>query len=164
MLIGARTCKYDDEALKYLRSILSDMRSNRTLCEDLFNVLNNKRASNRLVWGVSIIKLSIVEVRQRRGADLIERIAVIFQNIFDTLEILESIKSIQFNQIQKNTLGEIETNIAGVFYSSDSFGSVQHASNYGGYDFLKYEISKAMIDIIYSIQRPTAERIYSVHS
>ena len=65
MLIGARTCKYDDEALKYLRSILSDMRSNRTLCKDLFNVLNNKRASNRLIWGLSIIKLSIVEVRQR---------------------------------------------------------------------------------------------------
>ena len=140
MLIGACIYEYDDEALNYLRPILSDMRSNRTLCEGLFNIPQNKRAGNRLISSLSIIKLSVVEACQRRGADLIERIAVIFQNIFDTLKVLEPVKSIQFNRIQKNTLDEIKTNIASVFYSNDSFRSVQYASNHRGCDFLKYEI------------------------
>ena len=67
------------------------------------------------------MRLFVVEACQRRGADLIERIALIFQNIFDTLQVLEPIKSIYFNRIQKKTLDEIKDNIAGVFYSNDTF-------------------------------------------
>src|SRR5689334_19007606 len=42
MLIGARIYEYDDEALNYLRPILSNMRSNRVSYEGLFNVPQNK--------------------------------------------------------------------------------------------------------------------------
>ncbi|CAF1374351.1 unnamed protein product [Rotaria sp. Silwood1] len=90
------------------------MRSNRALGEGFFNIPPNKRA----------------EACQRRGADLIERIAVIFQNIFDTLKVLEPIKSIQFNKIQKNTLNEIKTNISTVFYSNNSFTEVDDEPAY----------------------------------
>jgi len=63
----------------------------------------------------------VVEACQRRGADMLERIAVIFQNIFDTVKVLEPIRSIKFNLIQKNTLHEVKTNIDHVFYSNDTF-------------------------------------------
>ncbi|CAF3856692.1 unnamed protein product [Rotaria sordida] len=97
LLIGARIYEYDVETLNYLRPILSDMRCNRTSCEALCN-----------------------EACQRRGADLIERIAVIFQNIYDTLQVLQPIKSIKFNSIEQSTLNEIKLNIATVFYSNDN--------------------------------------------
>jgi hypothetical protein len=123
MLIGSRIYEYDNQALNYLRPILSDMRSNRISNEDqdLFNVPQNKRAGNYLISSLSIIRVFVVEACQRRGADLIERIAVVFQNVFDTLKVLQPIKSIQFNRIQKDTLDEIKTNIASVFYSNDTF-------------------------------------------
>jgi hypothetical protein len=121
MLIGARIYEYDDEALNYLRPILSNMRSNRASCEGSFNIPQNKRAGKYLISNFSIIKLLVVEACQRRGADLIERIAVVFQNIFDTLQVLEPIKSIRFNRIQKDTLNEIKANIGSMFYSNDTF-------------------------------------------
>jgi len=62
----------------------------------------------------------VVEACERRGADLIERLAFVFQNIFDTLQVLQSIKSIHFEIIKKNTLDEIKNNIKSVFYSNDS--------------------------------------------
>ncbi|CAF3723793.1 unnamed protein product [Rotaria sp. Silwood1] len=101
MLIGNRIYEYDDAALNYLRPILYKMRSNDSSYEGLFNVPKNKRA----------------EACERRGADLIERIAVIIQNIFDTLKVLEPIKSINFNVIQQDTLNEIKANIDLVDFS-----------------------------------------------
>ena len=60
-----------------------------------------------------------LEACQRRGADLIQRLGVIFQNIFDTLEILQSIKSIDFGVIQRNTLEEIKLKINNRFHSTN---------------------------------------------
>ncbi|CAF2139182.1 unnamed protein product [Rotaria magnacalcarata] len=110
MLIGSRIYEYDDETSTYLRPILSDMRSNRVSCQGLLNVPQNKRA----------------EACQRRGADLIERIAMVFQNIFDTLKVLQPIQSIQFDRIQRNTLDEIKNNINNIFYSNDTHTEVNN--------------------------------------
>ncbi|CAF0822804.1 unnamed protein product [Rotaria sordida] len=114
MLIGNRIYEYDDDALNYLRPILYKMRSNDSSYEGLFNVPKNKRA----------------EACERRGADLIERIAVIIQNIFDTLKVLESIKSINFNVIQQDTLNEIKANIGKYFYSNEMLSQVNNESSY----------------------------------
>ncbi|CAM4830808.1 unnamed protein product [Rotaria magnacalcarata] len=92
MLIGSRIYEYDDVALNYIRPILSDMRSNHVSCQGLFNTPQNKRA----------------EACQRRGADLVERIAVVFQNIFDTLKVIQlpincfSISDLTYNRIFYN--------------------------------------------------------------
>ncbi|CAF4120079.1 unnamed protein product, partial [Rotaria magnacalcarata] len=108
MLIGSRIYEYDDVALNYIRPILSDMRSNHVSCQGLFNTPQNKRA----------------EACQRRGADLVERIAVVFQNIFDTLKVLQPIESIRFDRIQKNTLDEIKNRTNSVFYLNETFTEV----------------------------------------
>lgn len=119
-LIGYRIYEYDHEALNYLRPILSDMRANRSSHHGLFNVPANKRAGNYQISILPVVRVFIVEACQRRGADLIERIAAVFQNLFDTLRVLQPIKSIRFNRIQKDTLDGIRTSIANVFYSDDT--------------------------------------------
>ncbi|CAF2032203.1 unnamed protein product [Rotaria magnacalcarata] len=48
------------------------------------------------------------EACQRRDADVIERICVVYQNILDTVTVLEPIQSIPFDRIQKHTLDEIK--------------------------------------------------------
>ncbi|CAF1308626.1 unnamed protein product [Rotaria magnacalcarata] len=103
LLIGTRVYKYDKEALDYLQPVLQNMRANRESFQGLLNSCQNKRA----------------EACQRRGADIIERMSVIFQNLFDTLKVLQSIESIQFDRIRKNTLEEIKTKINNVFYSNE---------------------------------------------
>ncbi|CAF1688066.1 unnamed protein product, partial [Adineta ricciae] len=103
MLIGTRVYEYENEVIDYLRPILSSMRNNHATVSGLFAVPSNIRA----------------EACERRGADLVERIAVVFQNIFDTLRVLEPIKSIQFETIKKTTLDDITRNIKSVFYSNE---------------------------------------------
>ncbi|UJR17415.1 hypothetical protein I4U23_004310 [Adineta vaga] len=103
MLIGNRVYEYDHDTSNYLRPILYKMRSNGLPYDGLFNVPENKRA----------------ESCERRGADLIERITVIIQNMFDTLKVLESIKSINFHCIKKDTLNEIKLNIGNYFYPNE---------------------------------------------
>ncbi|CAF1657208.1 unnamed protein product, partial [Adineta ricciae] len=110
MLIGNRVYEYDQDASNYLRPILHKMRSNGPTCDGLFNIPENKRA----------------ESCERRGADLIERIAVIIQNIFDTLKVLESVKSINFHCIKKDTLNEIKINIGNNFYPNEMLSQMEN--------------------------------------
>ena len=61
----------------------------------------------------------LAQACQRRGADLTERLSVVFQNIFDTIGVLEPIRTIKFDRIQKATLDEIKANINNLFYSNN---------------------------------------------
>lgn len=117
-LMGFQLYQYDEEALTFLKPILSSMRNNRTSGEISTSVPSNERAGN-FHFDFSFNSAQSLEACQRRGADLIQRVGVIFQNIFDTLEILQSIKSINFQRLQRNTLEEITLKINSKFHSTN---------------------------------------------
>jgi len=62
----------------------------------------------------------ILEACQRRSADILERMAVIFQNLFDTVAVLQNIDSIDFHRIQKHTFEKIKANICSSFYENEN--------------------------------------------
>ncbi|CAF2053053.1 unnamed protein product [Rotaria magnacalcarata] len=100
MEIGHRIYIYDEDTSAYLKPILSAMRSNQSCDEISTTIPSNKRA----------------EACQRRSADLIERIAAIFQNLIDTVMVLQDIDSIDFHRIQKHTFEKIKANVNRNFY------------------------------------------------
>lgn len=113
--IGTRVYEYTDEALAYLKPILMHMRNNETSREMSTSVPSNKRAGRRIP-SETIYEVLVVEACQRRAADLLERVAATLQNIFDTLNVLHPINSINFHRIQKETFEQIKQNIDGYFY------------------------------------------------
>ena len=99
------------------------MRSNRTPREISTVVPPNKRAGNDSL-NIVVSRLVVLEACERRGADLIERLAVVFQNILDTLKIMKSINNIDFRRIHRNTLDEIKTKVDQFFCPSRTAGYV----------------------------------------
>jgi hypothetical protein len=121
--IGFRVYEFDEEASRFLKPILAGMRANRTPPEISTEVPPNKRAGTDF-FVVVFRNRCFLEACERRGADLIERVAVVFQNIFDTLKVLKSIRPIDFRRIQRNTLDEVRTRVDQLFYPNRNSGYV----------------------------------------
>ena len=127
--IGFRVYEFDDEASRFLKPILAGMRANRTPPEISTEVPPNKRAGTDF-FVVVFRHCCFLEACERRGADLIERVAVVFQNIFDTLKVLESIRPIDSRRIQRNTLDEVRTRVDQLFYPNRNSGYVTTVERY----------------------------------
>ncbi|CAF1567542.1 unnamed protein product, partial [Didymodactylos carnosus] len=109
ILIGFRLYQLNDDAYHYLKPITDGLRMNETPIE----IKSKPSFYNRRDLAV-----------ERRSADLIERLAMMFQTLFDIETILKDIKDIQFSTIKRVVYEQFKEKICTTFYKNDDAGTV----------------------------------------